>query len=273
MNKRKLDCNVVLDLLPLYHDNVVSETTQKLVDEHLENCESCRKEYESLTNEITIESDVNITKNKFKNTMRKYKRNRFIVSAISVIAICTLVIGGYFYQVQMPILNMKSNEITVHKAYKYKTEEGFKMFVLYSHPSIYYVKGVVTLDQTNKEDILEMNIKKPLIPQKNDNSIQNEEIWIYKFGYGSNDNGGVDYYDYDTVTFAGNTIWNVNENKDDFIPEYVYEYEKFIGSKGDVRAWETNVDNGYLTAQYSDGRIITWDLDGNRLYDSNMNNK
>ena len=40
-----MNCNVVMDLVPLYVDDCCSEESSKLVKEHLENCESCRKTY------------------------------------------------------------------------------------------------------------------------------------------------------------------------------------------------------------------------------------
>ena len=38
----KLDCNVIRDLLPLYADDACSENSRELVEEHLQECESCR---------------------------------------------------------------------------------------------------------------------------------------------------------------------------------------------------------------------------------------
>ena len=44
-DKRKdLPCTVVKDLLPLYHDGVVSSDTSDLIETHLEGCENCRYE-------------------------------------------------------------------------------------------------------------------------------------------------------------------------------------------------------------------------------------
>ena len=40
----KINCEVVMDLLPLYHDDVVSDKTKELVREHLTECEACEKE-------------------------------------------------------------------------------------------------------------------------------------------------------------------------------------------------------------------------------------
>ena len=39
----KLPCAVVRDLLPLYAEKLAEEETQRLVDEHLEDCAECRR--------------------------------------------------------------------------------------------------------------------------------------------------------------------------------------------------------------------------------------
>ena len=52
IDKRKdLPCAVVKDLLPLYHDGVVSGDTSGLIEAHLEDCESCRNELNSIRND------------------------------------------------------------------------------------------------------------------------------------------------------------------------------------------------------------------------------
>ena len=43
-----IKCDVIRDLLPLYMDDLVSEETKRLVDEHLEQCEDCRKYLDEL---------------------------------------------------------------------------------------------------------------------------------------------------------------------------------------------------------------------------------
>ena len=40
---RKIPCEVVQDLIPLYADNLVSETTREIIDEHVARCTSCAK--------------------------------------------------------------------------------------------------------------------------------------------------------------------------------------------------------------------------------------
>lgn len=43
-----MDCNVIKDLLPLYVDECCSEESTRLVAEHLDTCESCRKIYDQM---------------------------------------------------------------------------------------------------------------------------------------------------------------------------------------------------------------------------------
>ncbi len=42
----KNECSIIRDILPLYAENMVSSDTEAFVEEHLKNCEACRKEYE-----------------------------------------------------------------------------------------------------------------------------------------------------------------------------------------------------------------------------------
>lgn len=44
----KTDCCIVRDILPLYAENMVSNETSSLIKAHLNECEDCRKEAESL---------------------------------------------------------------------------------------------------------------------------------------------------------------------------------------------------------------------------------
>ena len=43
-----MDCNVIMDLLPLYVDECCSEESARLVAEHLDTCASCRRIYDQM---------------------------------------------------------------------------------------------------------------------------------------------------------------------------------------------------------------------------------
>ena len=47
----KITCNIIEDLLPLYVDDMVSEDSRQLVEEHLKTCPACRKMQEEMMRE------------------------------------------------------------------------------------------------------------------------------------------------------------------------------------------------------------------------------
>ena len=49
-----LPCELVQDLLPLYHDGVCSDTSRKLVDSHLETCEKCTQGLKGMAEDIEL---------------------------------------------------------------------------------------------------------------------------------------------------------------------------------------------------------------------------
>ena len=55
----KINCNVIQDILPLYIDDVVSDDTKELVEEHLQNCEICQRVYHETKTDL--ENDMKIS--------------------------------------------------------------------------------------------------------------------------------------------------------------------------------------------------------------------
>ncbi len=52
-----ISCNVILDILPLFIDGAVSEDTKRLVEDHLDGCESCRREAEQMKGSLVMPVD------------------------------------------------------------------------------------------------------------------------------------------------------------------------------------------------------------------------
>lgn len=81
----KISCNIVRDLLPLYHDKVASMESNEMVNEHLTECESCKAYYAKMCDQKKSNRIVESYKQvKKKNT----KRTVLIVIAV----VCALVI-------------------------------------------------------------------------------------------------------------------------------------------------------------------------------------
>ncbi|HEY8362800.1 MAG TPA: zf-HC2 domain-containing protein [Tissierellaceae bacterium] len=97
----KVTCNIVKDLLPLYVENLTSEDTRKIVEEHIENCQDCRRELESMKNYKEIPIDTNmepfkkIEKKLFKNKVETIVFTALLVLIFSIIALAYLTAPEY----------------------------------------------------------------------------------------------------------------------------------------------------------------------------------
>lgn len=92
----KMNCKVIEDLLPLYLDEVCSEESRKLVEEHLAECEACRKLVEATTKveyekkeEKAVEAAA--VKRSFKKVRRRWSARPaaifFIISILGILVV------------------------------------------------------------------------------------------------------------------------------------------------------------------------------------------
>ena len=78
-NETPLPCCVVRDMLPLYHDGVVSAETRSAVGEHLMECAGCRAEYEAMEKPLPEQTgESGSTLDRFRALMRRQKRRKII---------------------------------------------------------------------------------------------------------------------------------------------------------------------------------------------------
>lgn len=86
------ECNVVLDLLPLYLDEMCTEDTKKYVENHFSKCKECRKIYEELKKTKKEDSTKFIEeKQVFKKIRNKNRRNMVIALGFGILI--TLIFG------------------------------------------------------------------------------------------------------------------------------------------------------------------------------------
>jgi|GEM_PF-3913747 len=108
----KSDCKNIINLIPLYIDNMLSEEETDIVGQHLETCEHCKNEYKfmaSLTKETKKLDEIEVSSDFHKNLMAKAeqksrtkKARKFIllrragagVCAAAVIALCVVTYNG-----------------------------------------------------------------------------------------------------------------------------------------------------------------------------------
>ena len=88
----EIDCDVIQDLLPSYSDKVSSNSTNKIVEEHLESCSKCREALNSMNKKMDTETlreqDDEI------NYLKGYKKRRriFVTLGIMLASIITLTV-------------------------------------------------------------------------------------------------------------------------------------------------------------------------------------
>lgn len=94
----KINCNVIGDLLPLYVDGAASEDTKKLVEEHLAECEVCKKAAEDMGKELVlpVHETVTAAETSFLQKMKKtWKKGRMRTAVISVAVTAVVILGSY----------------------------------------------------------------------------------------------------------------------------------------------------------------------------------
>ncbi len=113
---KKISCNVIKDLLPLYVDDVVSDDTKELVEEHISNCEGCREEAESMGKTLVIPAESEGAQ--IKKIKRKMNKRKVITVCIS--SLLTLVIGfGLFMYLTFYGNAVSSDNVNVRTEFQY----------------------------------------------------------------------------------------------------------------------------------------------------------
>lgn len=77
-----LPCELIQDMLPLYHDGVCSEVSRKLVDSHLETCEKCTAVLEGMTAEMEMPKLESDETRPLKSIRRKWRAKTWLLGLI-----------------------------------------------------------------------------------------------------------------------------------------------------------------------------------------------
>ena len=94
----KVTCEIVKDMLPLYADGVVSDDTRKLVEDHMSECEECRKYYHSLKDDGI--DDMIDKRMEEAESLKKIKhailKKRIITGTVAALAVAVILLtAGY----------------------------------------------------------------------------------------------------------------------------------------------------------------------------------
>ena len=139
----KITCNIIQDMLPLYVDDVLSEDSRKMVEEHLKDCEVCREKRRNMEEDSlpsfsqASENEKKAEKEILLGIRRRIRRKR--LAAVLICAACILgaaAAGNYLYYHREVYLPYEETGLRM---------EGDK---LYSDRNWYgRIRGIVSPDQ------------------------------------------------------------------------------------------------------------------------------
>ncbi len=101
----KTNCKVIEDLLPLYIDEVCSDESKRLVEEHLEECDACSAKLNAQKADITVDKEEIEQNLKAKDPFKKIRRKQIYPKVGAVLgALIGLVSSLVFGVFEQPIL-------------------------------------------------------------------------------------------------------------------------------------------------------------------------
>lgn len=124
----KMTCNIVRDLVPSFVDEICSEDSRELINEHIQTCKSCRDYLESLRKpllsiNLTNENDKIKAQKPFKKLNMIYRIKIFIVALTAIvmtligamIAVEVETVSNFIFPQQTAVIN-EENEMDSWRA-------------------------------------------------------------------------------------------------------------------------------------------------------------
>ena len=220
-NMNQISCDMVQDLLPLYQDGLLRDTTKDAVHQHLEQCSACRNIYEELKVPVVLEkNETRQSADRFQAMVKKNQRtikNKIAAGCvISAVAACVFCVIAFC----VPVIPTNESNMRVKNVYCVKEDGVQKVYVNCQWPdsrrsAIYRPSFVLNKDgsatmKTAKEYKLTIADKVSGRAETYDNEL-----------YGSA------YVELDTpcksIIYDGKQIWS-EEDYSRETPEFVYDW-------------------------------------------------
>lgn len=105
---RKPDCDIVKDLIPSYVDDICSESSRKAVEEHMAECEECRRFVKILRQTEIISEETDLKELDYMEKVKRHYTRKNVVAA----GLC-VVFGAFFLGVciSVQLYNMFPEEL------------------------------------------------------------------------------------------------------------------------------------------------------------------
>ena len=274
MNKdyiNELDCEIVEDLIPLYHDKAVSEKTKITVENHFKSCAACKAEYALYLKDLP-KCESKSTIEEYISMMRKKRIKQLLTVIVAVVLSAVVFRGGQYLLCEAPLVI--NDDMQVHQVYRYENNGRTEFFYTYSDPTIKRGSAKGRYYEKDGKKIYELNEKNPIISRV----YEDEEG-----GVGTDSLTVVDRSaegdarfpdDVDVLYINGKEVWSKEKNGNDKVPEYItkgwVDYQNGNNDEfgdSDLMYWYWLDD--YVEVDYrGEGHVIRWNFDGERIYDS-----
>lgn len=264
---KDLPCEVVRDLLPLYHDGVVSSDTGKMIETHLDYCENCRNELDDILNNDKIEKGIIEYNEKssfsaFRNGVSAIKRKGTIRGVlITAFAVAVLLSGFIFLRtnsvIKVPVDQLKIDDVI---RYDLGTYGGEGLFFTYE------------MDWDGGHAVI-YNVSKD--PKEIDIAIKRTAFWKKKFTrhqryccvLNNFTKESADVKTAETIKVNGQVIWTKDQGVTNNPPDYVSALSQYEHPKEDVSPEENTISVDIridsISAAFEDHHGVKWDKEGN----------
>ena len=132
-----ITCNVVRDLLPLYVDDVLSDDSRKVVDDHISDCTECRDLYLKMRNPVADNGTERCSDGQeaLKKIRRSIIKKRLITALITAVCVVTIACSLFY------VVVVHEKYIPYEEAALYVSDEAIR-----SNRNFYKSSGVYTPD-------------------------------------------------------------------------------------------------------------------------------
>lgn len=255
-NTNKLSCGIVRDLLPLYHDDIVSDETKAAVADHLADCGECSAELEKLGAELPEIKESSAAR--FISMMKRNKLMLILKYCICYTLVLLAIYGVIRFASNKPVIKLDPEDIEIVRLYHYKNDDcelPFCPHAMGSDDSLFIYCKVPTKTDINysMRETIEGG---------------NKDISFYKRALDLSKIGGKKEFDQlyivhlddgiTSVSVNGKVVWQEGDPEPE-LPPYVEAYHQFEYGGQDA-SWYTESDSFTFEC---DGKRTVWDLDGN----------
>lgn len=247
---KKLECEIVQDLLPMYVDDLTSDYTSECVKEHLEECPPCRSIYEMMKDEPVEQVQQNVEEaNKLRWYMKKFKVINLLIGVIIACVVFTIGVFGYTELFVNVNANISSDVVQVTELYE--LENGNIYLKLQVTDGYFINAGTTSFNDTSNpgKGVIELN--RTIVPKVYDNSCGGDDL--------SNACGLVIVFNPETsqsehIAFGdlGETSVPVNMSLVEYVEQQWKEQSRWTD-------YDTPLDVVYYEGKNKDDRIILWE--------------